>query len=175
MHIILLPLLVACFGWLISWGFIKIIFFPHQSIRLAGRQWQSLFSKKAGQISISQILPELTQGDSFQKLLPFIDAKLDEFFKERLVQKMPVISMFIGDKTITQLKEVFLEELAQIFPDLLSEFTQSSANIFLLNIEVKWSKKLETYLLKASQKLRIMAFCLGFIWGLILQFILSTL
>ena len=175
MHIILLPLLVACFGWLISWGFIKIIFFPHQSIRLAGRQWQSLFSKKAGQISIGQILPELTQGDSFQKLLPFIDAKLDEFFKERLVQKMPVISMFIGDKTITQLKEVFLEELAQIFPDLLSEFTQSSANIFLLNIEVKWSKKLETYLLKASQKLRIMAFCLGFIWGLILQFILSTL
>ena len=175
MHIILLPLLVACFGWLISWGFIKIIFFPHQSIRLAGRQWQSLFSKKAGQISIGQILPELTQGDSFQKLLPFIDAKLDEFFKERLVQKMPVISMFIGDKTITQLKEVFLEELAQIFPDLLSEFTQSSANTFLLNLEARWSKKIEQYLLKDSQKLRIMAFCLGFIWGLILQFILSTL
>ena len=175
MHIILLPLLVACFGWLISWGFIKIIFFPHQSIRLAGRQWQSLFSKKAGQISIGQILPQLTEGDSFQKLLPFIDAKLDEFFKERLVQKMPVISMFIGDKTITQLKEVFLEELAQIFPDLLSEFTQSSANTFLLNLEARWSKKIEQYLLKASQKIRIMAFCLGFIWGLILQFILSTL
>lgn len=175
MHIILLPLLVACFGWLISWGFIKIIFFPHQSIRLGGRQWQSLFSKKAGQISMSQILPQLTEGDSFQKLLPFIDSKLDEFFKERLVQKMPVISMFIGEKTITQLKEVFLEELAQIFPALLSEFTQSTANTFLLNLELKWSKKLETYLLKASQKLRIMAFCLGFIWGLILQFILSTL
>lgn len=88
---------------------------------------------------------------------------------------MPVISMFIGEKTITQLKEVFLEELAQIFPALLSEFTQSTANTFLLNLELKWSKKLETYLLKASQKLRIMAFCLGFIWGLILQFILSTL
>ena len=174
MHLLLLPLLVAGFGWLISWGFIKIIFFPHQSIRMAGRDWQSLFSKKAGQISISQILPQLTEGDSFQKLLPFIDAKLDEFFKERLVQKMPIISMFIGEKTITQLKEVFLEELAQIFPDLLSEFTQSSANIFLLNIEVKWSKKIEQYLLKASQKIRIMAFCLGFIWGLILQFILST-
>ena len=175
MHLLLLPLLVAGFGWLISWGFIKIIFFPHQSIRMAGRDWQSLFSKKAGQISISQILPQLTEGDSFQKLLPFIDAKLDEFFKERLVQKMPVISMFIGDKTITQLKEVFLEELAQIFPDLLSEFTQSSANTFLLNLEARWSKKIEQYLLKASQKIRIMAFCLGFIWGLILQFILSTL
>ena len=175
MQIVLLPLLVACFGWLISWGFIKIIFLPHQSIRFAGRQWQSPFAKKAGQISIHQILPSLTQGDSFQKLLPFIDSKLDEFFKERLVQKMPVISMFIGDKTISQLKEVFLEELEQIFPALLSEFTQSTATAFLLNIETKWSIELETYLLKATQKIRIMAFALGFIWGLVLELILSTL
>ena len=175
MQIVLLPLFVACFGWLISWGFIKIIFFPHQSIRMAGRQWQSLFEKKAGQISIHQILPPLTQGDSFQKLLPFIDSKLDEFFKERLVQKMPVISMFIGDKTITQLKEVFLEELEQIFPGLLSEFTQSTATAFLLNIETKWAKELETYLLKTTQKIRIMAFALGFIWGLVVELILSTL
>ena len=175
MQLLLLPLLVAGFGWLISWGFIKIIFFPHQSFRLAGRQWQSIFSKKAGQISIGQILPELTQGDSFQKILPFIDAKLDAFFKERLVQKMPIISMFIGDKTIAQLKEVFLEELAQIFPALLSEFTQSTANAFLLNIETKWSKKIEHYLLKATQKIRIAAFFLGLIWGFIIQFILTAL
>jgi hypothetical protein len=175
MHIVLLPLLVACFGWLISWGYIKILFSPHQSIRMAGRQWQSLFSKKAGQISIHQILPELTKGNRFQKILPFIDAKLDEFFKDRLVQKMPIISMFIGDKTIAQLKEVFLEELEQIFPELLSKFAQSTANEFLLNIEAKWSKELETYLLKATQKLRIAAFIFGFIWGLIIHFILTAI
>jgi len=174
MHMLLLPLLVAGFVWLMSWGFIKLLFFPHQSIRMFGREWQSLFSKKAGQISIGQILPELAQGDSFQKLLPFIDEKLDAFFKERLVQKMPVISMFIGDKTIAQLKEVFLEELAQIFPSLLSEFTQSATKSFLLNIESKWSKKIEKYLLNATQKLRIATFLLGFAWGLIIQFILST-
>jgi hypothetical protein len=175
MQLLLLPLLVASFGWLISWGFIKIIFFPHQSMRIAGMQWQSLFSKKAGQISVHQILPELTQGDSFQKILPFIDVKLDEFFKERLVQKMPIISMFIGDKTIAQLKEVFLEELHQIFPALLSQFTQSTANAFLLNIETKWSKKIEQYLLRATQKIRIAAFLFGFIWGFIIQFILTAL
>jgi hypothetical protein len=175
MHFLFLPLWVASFGWLISWGFIKLLFFPHQSIRIAGRQWQSLFAKKAGQISISQILPELTQEDSFQKMLPLVDAKLDEFFKERLVQKMPVISMFIGDKTIAQLKEVFLEELHQIFPTLLSQFTQTTATAILLNIETKWSNKVETYLLKATQKLRIAAFFFGFIWGLIIQLILTRL
>ena len=175
MHTLLLPILVAIFGWLISWGLIKIIFFPHQSIQIAGRQWHNFFSKKAGQISIHQILPELKQGDSFQKILPFVDTQLDEFFKERLVQKMPIISMFIGDKTITQLKEVFLEELHQIFPELLSQFTQSTVNAFLMNIETKWSKKIEKYLLKATQKLRIAAFFFGFIWGLIIQYILTAL
>jgi hypothetical protein len=175
MHIILLPLLLASFGWLICWGFIKFIFFPHQSITFAGRQWQSLFSKKAGQISIHQILPHLTQGDSFQKLRPFIDTQLDAFFKERLVHKMPVISMFIGENTITQLKEVFLEELSQIFPALLTEFTQSNANAFLFNIERKWPKELETYLLKATQKIRIIAFALGFIWGLVVELIVGNL
>jgi len=175
MQMLILPILVAGFGWLISWGLIKIIFFPHQSIHLAGGQWKSFFSKNVGQISIHPILPELTQGDSFQKLLPFIDAKLDEFFKERLVQKMPIISMFIGDKTITQLKEVFLEELAQIFPLLLAEFSQSTTESFLLNMEAKWSKEIEIYLLKATQKLRIAAFFFGFIWGLIIQLILTRL
>jgi hypothetical protein len=88
---------------------------------------------------------------------------------------MPVISMFIGDKTIAQLKEVFLEELHQIFPTLLSQFTQTTATAILLNIETKWSNKVETYLLKATQKLRIAAFFFGFIWGLIIQLILTRL
>jgi len=83
--------------------------------------------------------------------------------------------MFIGDKTIAQLKEVFLEELHQIFPALLSQFTQSTAAAFLFNIETKWSKKLETYLLKATQQLRIGAFFFGFIWGFIIQFILTAI
>jgi hypothetical protein len=68
-----------------------------------------------------------------------------------------------------------LEELAQIFPALLSQFTQSTANAFLLNIETKWSKKIEQYLLRATQKIRIAAFFFGFIWGLIIQFILTAL
>jgi hypothetical protein len=44
-----------------------------------------------------------------------------------------------------------------------------------LNIETKWSKEIETYLLKATQKIRIIAFALGFIWGLVVELILSNL
>jgi len=174
MHTVLLPLLVACFGWLISWGFIKLLFFPHRSMQLLGIHWQSPFATMAKEISLDTILPSLTKADSIKALLPFIDAKLDEFFKERLVKKMPVISMFIGDKTITQLKEVFLEELEQLFPNLITKFSQIAKEQFLLNIETKWSNELETYLVKATQKIRIIAFCLGFIWGLLLQFIISA-
>jgi len=175
MQMLLLPSLVALLGWFISWGFIKVLFFPRSTKQFFGKHWQSPFAKIAHQISINDLLPLFTKSDSFNALLPFIDNELDVFFKERLVQKMPVISMFIGDKTITQLKEVFLEELEKLFPALISQFSQIAKEEILLNIETKWSKELEIYLLKASQKIRIMAFCLGFIWGLVIQFILSSL
>lgn len=175
MHILLLPLLVAGLGWLIGWIFIKLLFFPPKSMLVFGMHWQSPFVKIASKISLEDFLPKLTKGDSFKALLPFMDAQLDDFFKERLVQKMPVISMFIGDKTIIQLKEVFLEELEKLFPALISQFSQIAKEQFLLNIETKWSKELETYLLKATQKLRIIAFFLGFMGGLIIQFILTAI
>jgi hypothetical protein len=175
MNVLLLPLLIACFGWVIAWGFVKIIFLPHRSISIAGIKWTSPFAKRIAQLPVQEIMSNLAPGDSFKNVLPFIDAKLDEFFKERLVQKMPIVSMFIGDKTIIQLKEVFIEELQQLFPDLVIQFTKTAQLQFLLNIEELWSRKLETYLAKATYKLRFAAFCLGFIWGLLLQLILRQL
>jgi len=35
---------------------------------------------------------------------------------------MPVISMFIGEKTILQLKAVFVQELEELFPDIMKTY-----------------------------------------------------
>ena len=35
---------------------------------------------------------------------------------------MPFLGMFIGDKTIRQLKELFLEELAELFPVVMKNY-----------------------------------------------------
>lgn len=35
---------------------------------------------------------------------------------------MPVIAMFVGDKTIAQLKSVFLSELESLFPEIMKGY-----------------------------------------------------
>jgi len=38
---------------------------------------------------------------------------------------MPMIGMLIGDKTVNSLKEVFLKEIEELFPAVLSKFSEN--------------------------------------------------
>ena len=46
----------------------------------------------------------------------------DDFLRKKLSEVFPVISMFIGDSTINQLKAVFMDELEIIFPELIASY-----------------------------------------------------
>ena len=174
MTILVVSLLTACFAWCIAWAYIKILFIPKTPIRLFGIQWESALTQIIKKLPI-RLLIEENKTSSFTTLMPFIDEKLDGFFKERLVQKMPIVSMFIGEKTIAQLKEVFMEELSQLFPDLIGQLSLSMHEQFLSNLSIKWAPILETILLKATQKLRMIAFCMGALWGWLIAVILQHL
>jgi hypothetical protein len=101
--------------------------------------------------------------------------KLDLFFREKLTAKMPMISMFIGDKTIEELKAVFMEELELLFPELMNSY---SGNLNQL-IQQQWQLHLRSMLLKkvteATIPLRWIAFGLGIIWGLMLILLLPSI
>ena len=43
---------------------------------------------------------------------------------------MPMIGMLIGDKTINSLKEVFLKEIEDMFPQVMDKFTGNLKNEF---------------------------------------------
>lgn len=174
MHLLLMALSVGCFGWLISYCFIKLLFFPARTLQIKSIQIQSPFVKIFKDLPIENIITKCTGAESFSSLLPFIDAKLDEFFKLRLVQKMPVISMFIGDKTISQLKEVFIDELEQLLPQLSQQMAPVLQTKFLSNVESQWSSSIEKFLLRATFKIRIIAFCMGFLWGIFMYYIVHA-
>ena len=174
MAILVVSLLTACFTWCIAWAYIKILFVPKTPKRLFGIQWENALTQMIKNLPIDRLIEE-NKTSAFRTLLPFIDQELDSFFKERLVQKMPIISMFIGEKTITQLKEVFMEELSQLFPDLIGQLSQSIQEQFLSNLSTKWGPFLETVLLKATQKLRWLAFFIGALWGCFIYIILQHL
>ena len=158
MHFIVIPTMTGIFGWLIAWLFVKALFIP----------WKGGLLKSLSSIHFEQLITTETSLKQFELLLPTLNENLDHFFNNKLTQKMPMIAMFIGDKTISQLKEVFIEELRFMFPDLVQKLIKSSAKELENILNQKWKKKMELYLLKATRKFRIFAFLLGFIWGLLL-------
>jgi len=164
MTFFLIPFLVGAFGWCLVWA---IAVLPFKSQHLAD-QWMM-------QIDLTQIIPQLTKNDPFEALQPLINDQLDDFFRHKLSANLPMISMFIGDKTIEDLKAVFMEELALLFPMLITEF---SAHLNK-DLHAQWQQKLriivQQKVIKASKPYRWVAFALGAIWGVFMALILPLI
>jgi hypothetical protein len=96
---------------------------------------------------------------NFKENSPFIEEKLDSFFKTQLPQKMPIVSMFIGDKTTQQLKEVFMEELDAIFPEVIESIVQKA------NFNLKITEIINNQVQPKINKTIQYSFVIGGFWG----------
>ncbi|MDI3320745.1 DUF445 domain-containing protein [Pinibacter soli] len=80
--------------------------------------------------SFDEISEKITDPANLQKIMPVIDEHIDHFLKVKLKQSMPVVGMFIGEKTIAQLKQVFLDELQSLFPQIMQNYAKELQNDF---------------------------------------------
>jgi len=104
-----------------------------------------------------------------------IESYVDNFLRIKLKDEMPVLSMFIGDKTIASLKKVFMQEIEIIFPQVMKQFAGNLKNeLDLENIVIKKvagfsSDKLEDVLYQIMSKefrfVEIIGAVIGFIIG----------
>ncbi len=157
MRHLLIPILTAGFSLLLVWILVKILIVESQ------KAWR----EACKHFTIENILPAQKLNTSLAKLSPFIDEKLDQFFKTQLPQKMPMISMFIGEKTSTELKQVFKQELDTLFPDFIYQWGNSTIT-GLVNETPKWEALISTEIQKRTTPLYILAFILGITWGCLL-------
>jgi hypothetical protein len=169
LHLVILMLLFAGLAWLISWGMVGILFYPKKPIL----GWQSPLVGWAKSVNMNTLLNKETLDHSLEKIMPIIDEKLDDFFRHRLTEKLPMISMFIGDKTIQQLKSVFMEELKQMFPTLMQSFASNMQKDLIDQLEHQSLQKFEIIAFKATAPLRKLAILIGLIWGVIAYSILN--
>jgi len=130
------PVLVSAFtGWVTTWIAIKMLFHPRKPIKVLGFTIQGIFPKnqqliaqKLGQVvskeflSFAEIEAKVTSPENLQQLKPEIEKHIDKFLKEKIGELFPMLSMFIGDKTINQLKAAFLMELENLFPLLMKSY-----------------------------------------------------
>jgi uncharacterized membrane protein YheB (UPF0754 family) len=131
----LIPFISAFIGWFTNWIAIKMLFHPREPKKILGLTFQGIFPKrqqqfaeKLGQLvsnellSFSDIEQKITNPENIAKLMPYVEGHIDQFLRVKLAEQMPVISMFIGDKTIHQLKSVFITELEHLFPVIMQNY-----------------------------------------------------
>lgn len=169
MHIIVLLILFTVLAWLISWGMIAILFYPKKPIL----GWQAPLIGWVKAFDLNHLLKEDQLTGQLDQLMPTLDDKLDDFFRNRLAEKLPMISMFIGDKTIQQLKTVFLDELRNIFPELIQSFSKNMQKELIDQLEYQTLEKIKIACFKATAPLRVLAIFIGLIWGIVAYLILN--
>lgn len=193
----LIPIISAFIGWFTNWIAIKMLFHPKEPKKILGITFHGIFPKRQQQfaeklgklvseelLSYKEIEQKITSPENINKLMPFVETKVDEFLRVKLSDTFPVISMFIGENTIQQLKGIFMEELKIIFPQVINNHMKHLES--QLNLEDIVSKKvagfssdkLESILNQIMSKefrfVEIIGGILGFIIGII-QVLITTI
>ena len=196
-QLILFPVIAGFIGWITNWVAIKMLFHPRQPKRILGITFHGIFPKRQQQfaeklgklvsaefLSFDDIEQKISNPENLKRVMPMIETHVDDFLRNRLKDEMPVISMFIGDKTITNLKTMFMKEIESLFPQVMKQYaTNLKTELDLEQIVIKKvaafsSDKLEEVLFQIMSKefrfVEIIGAVLGFIIGL-LQVLVSHL
>ncbi len=136
--LIVIPLISAFIGWFTNWIAIKMLFHPKEPKKILGITFHGIFPKRQQQfaeklgklvseelLSFKEIEEKIINPDNLSKMMPLVEGKIDLFLSEKLNIVFPMISMFIGQNTISQLKIVFMQELESMFPEIIGSYMKN--------------------------------------------------
>ncbi len=136
--LILIPLISAFIGWFTNWIAIKMLFHPKEPKKILGITFHGIFPKRQQQfaqklgklvseelLSFKEIEEKIISPDNLSQMMPLVEEKIDLFLREKLSSVFPMISMFIGQNTINQLKVVFMKELETMFPEIIGSYMKN--------------------------------------------------
>jgi uncharacterized membrane protein YheB (UPF0754 family) len=190
MTIFLIPFISAFIGWFTNWIAIKMLFHPKEPKRFLGITFHGIFPKGQKQFAVKlgtlvanellhfdEVADRIKDPSHLQDMAPFIEKHIDEFLQVKLKEKLPVISMFVGEGTLQKIKEGLLEEIEVLLPQIVAKFTDKlSANIDVEKIVTekvsnfssdKLEEILESIMKKEFRFVEILGGVLGFIIGLL--------
>jgi uncharacterized membrane protein YheB (UPF0754 family) len=192
--ILSIPLISAFIGWFTNWIAIKMLFHPRLPVKILGLTIQGIFPKRQHQfaqklgklvseelLSFKDIEAKITNGSNLKQVMPIVETHIDNFLRNKLASEMPIISMFIGDKTIEQLKSVFMKELESLFPVLMTSYMEKLKHELDLEAIVtekvsnfssdKLEEILQAIMSKEFRFIEVIGAILGFLIGIVQVFI----
>ncbi len=188
--LLLIPVLSAFIGWITMWVSVKMLFHPREPKKILGIKFQGVFPKKQQQFAeklgkmvtaeffaFTDIEQKISDPANFKKVMPMIEKHVDEFLRVKLGEQMPMLSMFIGDKTINNLKGIFMQEIELLFPRVMNQFAGNLKSELDLEKVVtqklssfssdKLEKTLSQSMAREFRLVAIIGAVIGFIVGLI--------
>ena len=134
--LILVPPVGAFIGWFTNRMIIKSLFHPREPRKILGLTLHGILPKNQPQIAenvgklaskellstVDELEQKITSVENLKKLMPVIDAQIDEFLQSKIKSEFPFVSMFIGTKTINKFKEAISKELEILFPKLIGNY-----------------------------------------------------
>jgi uncharacterized membrane protein YheB (UPF0754 family) len=185
---LLFPFVSAFIGWITNWVAIKMLFHPREPKRILGITFQGIFPKrqqkfaqKLGKIvseeflSFGDIEKKISNPENLKQIMPMIENHVDDFLRYRMKDEMPVISMFIGDKTISNLKAMFMKEIESLLPMVMKQYAANLKTeldleqIVIAKVAAFSSDKLEEVLYQIMSKefrfVEIIGAVIGFLIG----------
>ncbi len=134
----LIPFISAFIGWFTNWIAIKMLFHPKNPVKILGITIQGIFPKRQQQFAqklgvlvatellhFDDIASKLKDPKQLESVTPYIEAHIDTFLRVKLHEKLPVVSMFIGDSTIGKLKEGMMEEINGLLPEVIGRYADT--------------------------------------------------
>jgi uncharacterized membrane protein YheB (UPF0754 family) len=138
---LLIPFISALIGWIINSILVRFLFHPVLPKKFAGLtiqgvlpKMQPVIAEKIGKLagaelfSFNAIEQKISNPETLEKVMPVIETHIDEFLRVKLAKEMPMISMFIGDKTIDSMKKIFMKELGSLFPQVMKNYAANLKN-----------------------------------------------
>lgn len=181
------PLVSAFTGWITTWVAIKMLFHPRRPINVWGLKVQGVFPKnqnliaeKLGSVvgkellSFSEIEEKIISKENIEKLKPEIEKHIDYFLREKLKTVFPMFHSMIGEKTMQQMKDAFMDEMESLFPDLMRSYMNKLEKDLDLEKIVREkvagfsSDKLENILSQITQKEFQFLEVVGAVFGLLI-------
>lgn len=137
-----LVILIAAIGcWFLSILFTRFLFRPYSPKDIIGFRLQGIvpavlpgiagYASRMLQddlLSQDKIAAKLSDPALMLQLRPEIENHVDRFLEEKLKEAFPLLSKFMGEKTLGKFKEAFLTEVETILPNLLKSYSGKLMN-----------------------------------------------
>jgi len=184
------PAIAAFTGWFTTWIAFYMLLHPRKPIRLFGMTIQGIFPKrqktfaqKLGAVVANELLhfkdiaAQIKDPEELAKVMPDIEKHIDVFLNERLKEKLPIISMFVGQGTLEKIKEGLMDEIQVMLPEVIGKYADNLAHkidverMVTEKVSNFSSDKLEEILAAVMKKefkfVELVGGVLGFVIGLI--------